>query len=161
MYGHFSRGEASQVRRLRQSVQPIIESDHPLTQAHRLQALRLRPVRPGLPAQGRPAPPPREPTRRPLPTGSGSGPAASTATGSRPGRTAPGGRIAIARVALGRPSTRVTTITFFGLIYIFSDAFSEILVNSCQFSSIQMVNINSKGNFWLPSGRKHLCFHMN
>ena len=53
------RGEAAQVHRLQQSVQPIIEPDYAHAQTHGVQALRLRPVRKGLPAQGRPAPPPR------------------------------------------------------------------------------------------------------
>ncbi|CAH2011310.1 unnamed protein product [Acanthoscelides obtectus] len=39
---------------MRQSVQPVFEPDHALSQTHRLQTFRLRSLRSRLPAQGRP-----------------------------------------------------------------------------------------------------------
>ena len=39
------RGETSQVRRVRQGVQPVVEPDHPQPEAHRLQAVYLRTLR--------------------------------------------------------------------------------------------------------------------
>lgn len=56
-----SRREAPQVRRVLQGLQPILEPDNAHAQAHRLQALLLRSVREGLPAEGGPAPPPGVP----------------------------------------------------------------------------------------------------
>lgn len=47
------RGEAAQVPGVREGLQSILQPDHAQPQAHGLQALRLRPVRPSLPAQGR------------------------------------------------------------------------------------------------------------
>lgn len=55
-----SRGEASQVRCLQQSLQPIIEPDHAHAQTHRLQALQLRPLREGVPEEGGSTAPQRE-----------------------------------------------------------------------------------------------------
>lgn len=55
-----SRREAAQVRRLQQSVQPIVEPDHAHAQTHRLQALQLRAVREGVPEEGGSAAPPGE-----------------------------------------------------------------------------------------------------
>ena len=78
LYGD-CRGEAAQVHRLQQGVQPIIEPDHAHAQAHRLQALRLRPLREGLPAQGGPAPPPR------LPAPVHGSSALASAAGTQPG----------------------------------------------------------------------------
>jgi hypothetical protein len=49
------RGEATQMRRLLEGLQPVVQPDHPHAQAHRLQALLVRPLREGLPAQGGPA----------------------------------------------------------------------------------------------------------
>lgn len=57
------------MRRVLQGLQPILEPDHAHAQAHRLQALLLRPLREGLPAEGRPASPPGIPA----PDGDGSG----------------------------------------------------------------------------------------
>lgn len=55
-----SRREAAQVRRLQQSVQPIVEPDHAHAQTHRLQALQLRSLREGVPEEGGSAAPPGE-----------------------------------------------------------------------------------------------------
>ncbi|CAB0040172.1 unnamed protein product [Trichogramma brassicae] len=49
------RRKTAQVSSLRQSFLPEQQSHNALAQAHRLQALRLRALRPGLPAQGRSA----------------------------------------------------------------------------------------------------------
>jgi len=48
------RRKAPQVSHLRESVQPEFEPDHAHAQAHRVQAVRVRLLRPRLPAQGRP-----------------------------------------------------------------------------------------------------------
>ena len=45
------RRKAAQVRGLRESLQPVVQLDHTLPEAHRLQAFRLRPLRTRLPAQ--------------------------------------------------------------------------------------------------------------
>jgi hypothetical protein len=47
-----SRREAAQVYRVRQGVLTEQQPHHAHSEAHRLQALLLRPLRPGLPAQG-------------------------------------------------------------------------------------------------------------
>lgn len=51
------RGEAAQVPGLRQSLQPVFEPHHAQPQAHRLQAIRVRPLRQSLPEEGGPAAP--------------------------------------------------------------------------------------------------------
>ena len=48
------RREAAQVHRLQQGLQPIVQPDHSHAQTHRLQAVRLWPVRQSFPAQGGP-----------------------------------------------------------------------------------------------------------
>lgn len=50
----FCRREAPQVRRLFQSIQPIVKPHHAHAQTHWLQALLVRPVRKGVPEEGRP-----------------------------------------------------------------------------------------------------------
>lgn len=50
----FSRGKAAQVHRLREGVLAELEPDHPLEEAHGVQAVRVRPLRKGLPEEGRP-----------------------------------------------------------------------------------------------------------
>lgn len=60
----FSRRETTQVRGVLQGVQPIVEPDHAPAQALGLQAVPVRPVRQGVPAQGGPAQAPREPAPR-------------------------------------------------------------------------------------------------
>lgn len=49
---------------VRQGLQPVLEPHHPLQETHRLQTLRLRPLRSRLPAQGRPPPPQGDATHR-------------------------------------------------------------------------------------------------
>lgn len=52
------------MHRLRQGLQPVLEPHHPLPETHRVQALRLRPLRPRFPAQGGPPPPQGDATHR-------------------------------------------------------------------------------------------------
>ena len=51
---HFFRRKASQVRGVRESVQPVLQPHHAHAQALRLQTLCLRTLRKALPAEGRP-----------------------------------------------------------------------------------------------------------
>ena len=57
------RGEAPQVPGVREGLQPELQPHHPQPQTHRLQALRLRPVRQRLPAEGGLAEAQRDATR--------------------------------------------------------------------------------------------------
>lgn len=57
-----SRRKAAQMSGVRKGVQPELQPDHPLSQTHRLQAIRLRTLPQGVPAQGRSTTPQRNPT---------------------------------------------------------------------------------------------------
>lgn len=50
------RRKTAQMPGVRQSVQPVVESDHAQPEAHGLQAVRVRPLRPSISAQSRSPP---------------------------------------------------------------------------------------------------------
>ena len=77
--------------RLRQGLQPVVKPNHAHEEAHRIQALRMRPLREGIPAKGGPPPTPREPASGPRPR--------AAATSDPPAGAPSGGHLSTAAAA--------------------------------------------------------------